>query len=129
MTRITETAETLTADESATKRRHRSKQERRQIVEESLQPGASVALIARSHGVNANQVFQWRKLYRQGLLDQRPATTQLMPVHIAEVVHEEQGPTGHYSGTIHIELGPTRVRIEGSADPDSLRLVLGHLSR
>ena len=44
------------------KRRHRSKEERRRIVEESLVPGASVAVIARTHGVNANQVFHWRKL-------------------------------------------------------------------
>ena len=42
-------------------RRFRSKQERRQIVEESLKQGASVALVARVHDVNANQVFKWRK--------------------------------------------------------------------
>jgi transposase-like protein len=46
--------------------RYRSKRERRQIVEETLQPGASVAVIARRHGVDANQVFHWRKLYREG---------------------------------------------------------------
>ena len=46
------------------KRRYRSKEERRQIVEETLQPGASVAVIARQHGVNANQVFL---LCRKGL--------------------------------------------------------------
>jgi hypothetical protein len=34
------------------------------VVEETLQPGGSVAVIARQHGVNANQVFYWRKLYR-----------------------------------------------------------------
>jgi len=129
MTRIAESTEIVTADEPIAKRRHRSKQERRQIVEESLQPGASVAVIARAHGVNANQVFQWRKLYRQGLLDQRQTAAQLMPVHITEVVGQEQAIPRSYSGTIHIELGPTRVRIEGSVDPDSLRLVLGHLSR
>ena len=43
-------------------RRFRSKQERRQIVEETLKPGASVSLVARAHDVNANQVFKWRKL-------------------------------------------------------------------
>lgn len=47
-------------------RQFRSKQERREIVEETLKPGASVALVARSHGVNANQVFKWRRQYRQG---------------------------------------------------------------
>jgi Transposase len=34
--------------------------ERRRIVEEILAPGASVARVARAHGVNANQVFGWR---------------------------------------------------------------------
>jgi transposase len=47
------------------KRRMRSKAERRRIVEETLEPGASVA---RAHGVNANQVFKWRTLYREGRL-------------------------------------------------------------
>ena len=50
----------------------RSKLERRQVVEETMQPGApSVAVIARAHGVNANQVFNWRKLYQAGRLDER----------------------------------------------------------
>src|SRR4051794_31331463 len=35
------------------RRRNRSKLERRQIVEESLKPGASVATVARVHGVRA----------------------------------------------------------------------------
>ena len=39
------------------KRRRRSVQERRRIVEETLAPGASVARVARAHGVNANQVL------------------------------------------------------------------------
>ena len=42
--------------------------EKRQIAEETVQPGASVALVARSHGINANLVFGWRRLYQQGLL-------------------------------------------------------------
>jgi transposase len=50
------------------KRRMRSKAERRRIVEETLEPGASVARVARAHGVNANQVFKWRTLYREGRL-------------------------------------------------------------
>ena len=38
-------------------RRFRSKAERRQIVEETMKPGASVSQVARAHDVNANQVF------------------------------------------------------------------------
>src|SRR6516164_2233468 len=60
--------------EATGKRQYRSKQERRQIVEETLQPGASVAVIARQHGVNANQVFHWRKLYPEGRLGLEPSS-------------------------------------------------------
>jgi hypothetical protein len=50
-------------------RRFRSKQERRQIVEETLKPGSSVSPVARAHEVNANQVFKWRRQYQQGRLE------------------------------------------------------------
>jgi transposase len=45
------------------KRQLRTVAEKRQIVEETMVEGASVARIARAHGVNANQVFYWRMLY------------------------------------------------------------------
>jgi Transposase len=50
------------------KKCYRSLEERRQIVEEALVPGVSVAAVARARGVNANLLFHWRKLYRAGLL-------------------------------------------------------------
>ena len=65
--------------EPGRKRRMRSKLERRQVVEETMRPGApSVAVIARAHGVNANQVFNWRKLYHAGRLNDKAETTQLL---------------------------------------------------
>jgi transposase len=113
----------------AAKRRHRSKQERRQIVEETLQPGASVAVIARQHGVNANQVFHWRKLYREGRLEVGPAAAQLVPVRISEVVSGEQAPPKFYAGVIVVELGRARIRVEGAVDVESLRLILERVGR
>ena len=113
----------------AGKRRYRSKQERRQVVEETLQPGASVAVIARQHGVNANQVFHWRKLYREGRLDVAPAAAQLVPVRISEVVSGEPAPAKFYAGVIVVELGRARIRVEGAVDTDSLRLILERLGR
>lgn len=115
--------------EVAVRRRHRSKQERRRIAEESLQPGASVAVLARRHGVNANQVFHWRKLLREGRLDDRPPSAQLVPVKVCDAVTEPIPPARCYSGTIQIEFGRACVRIEGSADPETLRVVLEHLGR
>lgn len=50
-------------------RRRRSFEEKFMIVEETLVPGASVAGVARRHGVNANQVFAWRRECRLGIPD------------------------------------------------------------
>jgi transposase len=115
--------------ELAGKRRYRSKPERRQIVEETLQPGASVAVIARQHGVNANQVFHWRKLYREGRLELETSAAQLLPVRVAEIVSGEPPPAKLYAGVIVIELGRARIRIEGPVDADNLRLVLERVGR
>jgi transposase len=120
-------AEVLTGELRA-KRQYRSKEERRQIVEETLQPGASVAVIARQHGVNANQVFHWRKLYREGRLDLRPAA-ELLPVRIAEMVGVEPPSVKLYPGVIVVEFGRARIRIEGAVDADNLRLVLERVGR
>src|SRR5499425_2111903 len=78
-----QSAATVITTKSGQTRRFRSKQERRQIVEETLKPGASVALVARAHDVNANQVFKWRKQYERGRLEVRPAAT-LLPVKISD---------------------------------------------
>ena len=120
-------AEIIIAEPPA-KRRFRSKRERRQIVEETLQPGASVAVIARRHNVNANQVFHWRKLYREGRLDIPPAA-QLLPVRVAEVVSSEPPPAKFRAGVIVVEVGRARVRIEGSVDSENLRVVLERVGR
>src|SRR5438105_631943 len=55
--------------------------ERRDIVEETLVPGASVARVARRNDVNANQVFYWRKLFREGRLG-ISMNPQLLPVKV-----------------------------------------------
>jgi transposase len=117
------------ADEPAVKRKYRSKEERRRIVEETLEPGASVAVIARSHSANANQVFQWRKLYHEGRLDPATAATQLIPVRVAEIVIEGGRTARPVSGAIHIEMGKVRLRVEGNVDLECLRLILEQLGR
>jgi len=38
------------------------------MVELTLQPGAGLARMAQAEGVNANQVFLWRRAYRNGEL-------------------------------------------------------------
>jgi transposase len=114
-------------------RQFRSKQERRQIVEETLRPGASISLVARAHNVNTNQVFKWRKQYRQGRLEVDTATT-LLPVKVSDAVPAIEARTprksrARRSGIIDIDLGHVRVRIEGAADPDCVRAILQGLIR
>ena len=111
------------------KRKYRSKEERRRIAEETLAPGASVAVIARAHGVNANQVFQWRKLYHEGRLGSATTSTQLIPVRIADVVSQDMRPAVSASGAIHIEMGKVRLRVEGKVDSECLRIILEQLAR
>ena len=60
-------------------RRRRSVEEKRRIVEETLEARASVARVARQHVVNANQVFYWRKKYREGRLG-KSQSSKLLPV-------------------------------------------------
>jgi len=114
-------------------REFRSKEERRRIVEETFKPGASVALVARGNGVNANQVFKWRTQYRNGRLgNDSPAT--LIPVKISEAIPSVQPRSGRrskakQSGIIDIDLGHARVRIEGRADPECVRAALEGLAR
>ncbi len=128
--------------EGEAKRRRRSVQERREIVEETLVPGASVAGVARAHGVNANQVFSWRTLYRRGRLGGAAAGAALLPVTIFDATVSETpaartssgreitlagGPDHSAPGTIHIQLPKAKLRIEGTADASTLRVVLESL--
>ena len=117
-------------------RRFRSKQERRQIVEETLKPGASVSRVARAHDVNANQVFKWRRQYREGRLGIPPtAQSTLLPVKISESLlavrpaAERRRVKARRTGIIDIDLGHARVRIEGAADLDCVRAALEGLVR
>ena len=54
-------------------RRSWSDEEKQRIVAEAALPGASVADIARRHGVSANLVFNWRKTARVALSAAEPS--------------------------------------------------------
>ena len=116
---------------SAPARQRRSIADKRRIVEETLVEGASVARVARAQGVNANQVFGWRRLYLAGRLGDPKPGMKLLPVRVSESV---PAPLPMESSSIdfaqrqpsaiHIELRQAQVRIEGSADPALVRVLL-----
>jgi transposase len=117
-------------------RRRRTVEEKRRIVEETFAVGASVARVARAHGVNANQVFGWRRQYRQGLLGEgNTDTMSLLPVRVTKAAASEatlsNGEPARRapSGTIHIEFPKGHLRIAGSPDMVLLRFVLEYQLR
>lgn len=87
---------------SVGRRRNRSWPDelKREIVAASLEPGASVADVARRYGVNDNQLFSWRKRYREGLLG--PGGPALVPVTIAADPAGVSAPVG-LGDTIEID--------------------------
>ena len=102
-------------------------------MEETLGAGCSVARVARKHGVNANQVFQWRRLYREGKLGAPPQSAmKLLPVSVSDEYElaksERADAVPVHLGAIHIELpGEVRISMEGSVDPAMVRVVLKSL--
>ncbi|WP_164544947.1 IS3 family transposase [Escherichia coli] len=61
------------------KRRRRTTQEKIAIVQQSFEPGMTVSLVARQHGVAASQLFLWRKQYQEGSLTAVAAGEQVVP--------------------------------------------------
>ena len=126
------------------KRRYRSAEERRRIVEETLVPGTSVAVVARAHGVNANQVFAWRKLYQAGRLGGANAVSmseastsgvRLLPVSISAEVEpgrpsavavspRRNGDGEPAPGVIELTLAKAQLRITGQVEASVLRVLL-----
>ncbi|MDP3821345.1 MAG: transposase [Burkholderiales bacterium] len=123
------------------RRREHSPTLKRELIERSLQPGASVSGIALASGINANLLFKWR---RQHLRSEARATAAavatpvLLPVTIESPTPRAAGLTSSSSssppasapaarantGVIEIEIGGARVRLRGSVDEVNLRTVL-----
>jgi transposase len=119
-------------------RRFRTVSEKRRIAELTFEPGASVALVARAQGVNANQVFKWRRALTRGELSEpMAASTSLLPVVVAATMEalsasgepdakERSAP----DGSIHIEFpGRAMISVERGADASLLRSILESLRK
>jgi transposase len=82
MDAYTATAKTDVLGRRSGPRLRRSMDQKRQIVEEAMQPGASVALVARRHDLNANVLFLWRRKYLKGELGALSPAPDLIPVKL-----------------------------------------------
>ena len=120
-------------------RRRHSDALKRALVERSLEPGASVAAIAQEAGVNANLLFNWRRLHLQGQVPAIGTSSApvLLPVTVVAAVDRAapllptppgQLPRLAPAGTIEIDINGARVRLRGAVDEASIRTVLRALA-
>ena len=77
--RMTDTPEKVEVVTSVQRRRRWSAAEKMRMVDESQEPGASVSLVARRHGVNPNQLFTWQRLAAHGALTAAAAGEEVVP--------------------------------------------------
>jgi transposase len=129
------------------RRRRWSEEEKLQLVEEACSPGNSVSQVARQRGINASQLFGWRRqALAKGLLtDHRlePSTPPALTFAAVEV-SEEPATTGagremrsprrrkatRNTGIIEIDLkSGDRVRVEGAPDVGLVARILSTLRR
>jgi transposase len=122
-------SETPESPDERQRRRHYDPAFKSAIVEQTLTPGASVARIAREHGINANQLFKWRRQYL--LAAQDAQSVSLLPVTL---VADEPVPNASTSpvsssgtGRIEITLAGGTVRVQGAVDTATLQQVLSSL--
>jgi transposase len=104
---------------------------KREIVAASFEPGSSVSMVARRYDVNTNQLFAWRKLYRDAEGPRPEASgAQLVPVTVTAESDAPAPVASSATDTIEIELGDKyRVRIGSGVDGKALRRVLDALER
>lgn len=118
-------------DELSTGRKRRSfrREFRRQVVEETLAPGASVSGVALRHGLNNNMVFKWRQRYLHELAPTHRKAVKLLPVAVVEQSElAAAAPPALRSAQavsdIELECAEVRIRIHGPVDAEALRTVL-----
>ena len=125
----TERVEVVTRSE---RRRRWSDADKQQILQETLVPGATVAAVAKRHGIGTGQIYTWR---RQALAG---AVGGFMPVTVSEEIRPDTSPepalpaprsaASPRCGVIEIVLANgIRLRVGNDVDGAALRCVLAAL--
>ncbi len=119
---------------TATSRRRYPVEYKRQVVQESMLSGASIARTAMAHGINANQLHNWRWQYRRGDFEVATQEPILLPVQTqaAQALHQSPvqtvgGQDDATAGDIELVFSAARVVIRGAPDQATLRGVIDAL--
>ena len=141
---LIEAEQDLTEGDGRARRRRRSwsEEEKRRIVAETRQPGASVSVVARRHDVNANQVFAWRRRFRDEergggeacafvpVVVPAEARTGEAPGPVVEVPAAPDAVVPTPTGRMEIVLaGGRRVVVDKTVNRAALARVIGVLER
>ncbi len=113
------------------RRRRYSLAFKQRVVEEALEGGESVSVVARRHDLNANLLFTWRRRYRQGTLTgAAEETPALLPIRVATTSAAKPVSKRAEGGELELLLASGhRVRVCGAVEPALLRTALEVLSR
>ena len=94
-----------------------------QVVQECLQPGATVSSVAIRHGINANVIRKWLPVYRDQVATTRPAFVPVQSVPKRTVTVDEVV-------VIVLPLGSKSITVKWPAsDPDGCARFIRSLSQ
>ena len=120
------------ADASAKRRRRvRPEDEKRRIVAETYELGASVSAVARRHDLNANLLFSWRRVMGRVAPVSADEPTRFVPAVIGTEVEAASTPVPPPpAGAMEIVLvDGDRVIVDRTVDRAALARVIEALSR
>lgn len=119
------------ASTSEVSRRRYPVEYKRQVVQESMVGGASIARVALTHGINANQLHNWRWQYRRGDFGPISQGPVLLPVQLEatpvvrkKAVKITERRSNIDPGAIELIFSAARVVIRGAPDPATLRCIV-----
>jgi transposase len=111
-------------------RRQWPKEFKVQIVAESYAPGASIAGVARRHGINANLLFTWRKRFGESKSIPAGKAVKILPVTLTDIAAPDPETSSEGSGRMEIVLAAgDRIIVGADVDTIALTRVIKALSR
>jgi len=109
-----------------------SSEGRKALVELALQPGMSVAKLARQHDMNANVLRKWiaSALGQETSAVQQPDPSTLVPVKLTESARpEKRARSAAELSFIEMEVDGATIRVHGAVDAAQLGMVLDCVRR
>ncbi len=119
------------------RRRRFSRDDRAQIIEESLAPGAVVSEVARRHGLMPQQLFTWRRLARQPIVSEATSEPQMFVPAVIDTPSPPSAPRRQRTrcrrkvaevvesrGMIEREIDGVAVRVGRGADAETVAAVI-----